>query len=57
MLIYFAVSNYRSIKDEAALSLAAGRGKEHRERNLHVPDMQGDVRATPRSVRRGDDPP
>ena len=49
MLIQLAVANYRSIKDEAALSLAAGPRREHRERNLHVPDMQGDVRATPRN--------
>lgn len=47
--IQLAVSNYHSIKDEAVLSQVAGTGREHRERNLHVPDMQGDVRATPRN--------
>ena len=47
MLIQFAVANYRSIKDEATLSLVAGPGGEHRERNVRVPVMQGDLRATP----------
>ena len=47
MLIQFAVANYRSIKDEATLSLVAGPGREHRERNVRVPVMQGDVRAVP----------
>ena len=47
VLIQFAVANYRSIKDEATISLAAGPGREHRERNVRVPAMQGDVRATP----------
>ncbi len=45
MLIQFAVDNYRSIKDEATLSLVAGPGEEHRERNVHMPVMQGNVRA------------
>ena len=47
MLIQFAVANYRSIRDEATLSLVAGPGGEHRERNVRTPVMQGDVRATP----------
>ena len=47
MLIQFAVANYRSIKGEATLSLVAGPGREHRERNVREPVMQGDVRATP----------
>ena len=47
MLIQFSVANYRSIKDEAVLSLVAGPGREHRERNVRVPVMQGDVRAVP----------
>ena len=47
MLIQFAVANYRSIKDEATLSLVAGPGREHRERNVRVPVMQGDVCAVP----------
>ena len=46
MLIQFAVANYRSIKDDATLSLVAGPGREHRERNVRVPVMQGGVRAT-----------
>ena len=47
MLIQFAVANYRSIKDEATLSLVAGPGREHRERNVLVPVMQADVRTIP----------
>ena len=47
MLIQFAVANYRSIKDEATLSLVAGPGREHRERNVRVPVMSAAVRATP----------
>ena len=45
MLIQFTAENYRSIKDEATLSLVAGPGKEHRERNVLVPAMKGDRRA------------
>ena len=41
MLIQFAVANYRSIKDEAVLSLVAGLGMEHRERNVRVSRMGG----------------
>ena len=47
MLIQFSVANYRSIKDEATLSLVAGPGREHRERNVRRPAMQGNVRAVP----------
>ena len=47
MLIQFAVANYRSIKDEATLSLVAGPGREHREGNVRVPAMRGDARPTP----------
>ena len=47
MLIQFSVANYRSIKDEAVLSLVAGPGREHRERNVRVPVMQGNVRTVP----------
>ena len=50
MLIQFTVANYRSIKDDATLSLVAGPGREHRERNVRVPVMQGGVRA-PRLLR------
>ena len=41
MLIQFVVANYRSIKDEAVLSLVAGPGMEHRERNVRVSRMGG----------------
>ena len=37
MLIEFAVTNYRSIRDEARLSLVAGAGKEHRYTNVLKP--------------------
>ncbi len=47
MLIQFSVANYRSIKEEATLSLVAGPGREHRECNVRVPVMRGDVRVTP----------
>ena len=46
MLIQFAVANYRSIKDEAVLSLVAGPGMEHRERNVRA-SLVGDPRAMP----------
>lgn len=39
MLIEFAVTNYRSIKDEARLSLVAGAGNEHRETNVFRPTL------------------
>lgn len=39
MLIEFAVTNYRSIKDEARLSLVAGTGMEHRETNVMKPAL------------------
>jgi len=41
VLIQFVVANYRSIKDEAVLSLAAGPGMEHRGRNVRVSRMGG----------------
>ena len=47
MLIQFSVANYRSIKEEATLSLVAGPGREHRECNVRLPVMQGGVRSTP----------
>ena len=47
VLIQFSVANYRSIKEEATLSLVAGPGGEHRERNVFVPVMQAEVRAMP----------
>lgn len=47
MLIDFSVSNFRSIRDEARLSLVAGAGKERRETNVIEPQLNGGVRATP----------
>lgn len=47
MLIQFTVANFRSIKGEATLSMVAGPGSEHRERNVRVPVMQGHARAMP----------
>ena len=47
VLIQFAVANYRSIKEEATLSLVAGPGGEHRDRNVLVPALQANVRTTP----------
>ena len=41
MLIQFAVANYRSIKDEAVLSLVAGPGMEHLEHNVRALRMGG----------------
>ena len=41
------MANYRSIKDEAVFSLVAGPGREHRERNVRVPLLQGDARTMP----------
>lgn len=39
MLIEFAATNYRSIKEEARLSMVAGTGKEHRESNVLRPTL------------------
>ena len=47
MLIQFSVENFRSIKDEVILSLVAGAGEEHRQRNVHTPTLRGDVPAMP----------
>ena len=47
MLVQFSVGNYRSINNQVTLSLVAGPGKEHRQRNVRVPAMQGDGRAIP----------
>ena len=47
MLIDFSVSNFRSIRDQARLSLVAGAGKERRETNVIEPHLNGGVRATP----------
>ena len=47
MLVQFSVENFRSIKDEVVLSLVAGAGEEHRQRNVHTPKLLGDVPAMP----------
>lgn len=47
MLIGFSVENFKSIKDEALLSLAATSAKEHRETHLSVPKLSKNVRPTP----------
>ena len=47
MLIEFSVENFRSIKNEARLSMAAGPGKEHRGRNVMIPELKQGVRAMP----------
>lgn len=47
MLVQFSVENFRSIKDEVVLSLVAGAGEEHRQRNVHTPTLRGDVPAMP----------
>lgn len=47
MLIEFSVENFKSIKNEARLSLAAGPGKEHRGKNVMIPELKQGVRAMP----------
>ncbi len=47
MLIEFSVENYRSIKDEAKLSLVAGPAKEHRATHVLSPEMSPGVRSIP----------
>lgn len=44
MLIEFSVANYRSIKDEARLSLVADRGREHRDTNVIELQLSGESR-------------
>lgn len=44
MLIEFAVTNYRSIKEEARLSFVAGSGNEHRETNVCRPELASSSR-------------
>ena len=44
MLIEFSVANYKSIKEEARLSLLADRGREHRETNLIEPGLPAETR-------------
>ena len=47
MLIEFAVENFRSIRDEARLSLVAGRGDEQRETHVVKPDLVGGAHNEP----------
>lgn len=47
MLIEFSVANFRSIKDEARLSLAANSATEHRSTHVMTPELQAGVRAMP----------
>lgn len=47
MLIEFSVANFRSIKDEARLSLAANAATERRATNVMIPELPGEVRAMP----------
>ena len=41
MLIEFSVANYKSIKDEAKLSLVASPAREHRDTHVISPDING----------------
>ena len=47
MLIEFSVENFRSIKEEARLSLVASRRGEYRETHLVTPDLTGGVDVDP----------
>lgn len=47
MLVEFSVENFRSIKDEVRISLAAGSGTEHRETHLVTPELNEGVRSVP----------
>ena len=47
MLVEFSVENFRSIKDEARLSLVAGPSKEHRETHLVTPELNEGIRSVP----------
>lgn len=47
MLIEFGVSNFKSIRDEARLSMVAGTGKEHRDSHLLAPRANGRVPSNP----------
>ena len=44
MLIEFSVTNFRSIKEEACLSLVAGHDKKHGDSNVMVPNLAEDAR-------------
>lgn len=47
MLIEFSVANFRSIKDEVRLSLAANAATEHRPTHVMMPELQAGVQAIP----------
>ena len=47
MIIEFSVKNYRSIKDEARLSLAANSDKALRETNVFAPTAENESRSIP----------
>ena len=47
MLIEFSVENFRSIREEARLSLVAGRAGEHRDTHLITPALTGGARVDP----------
>lgn len=47
MLIEFGVSNFKSIRDEARLSMVAGTGKEHRDSHLVATSANGRVPSNP----------
>ena len=47
MLIEFSVSNYKSIRAEATLSLVADGGSEHRDTNVFEPELASGVRSIP----------
>ena len=47
MIIEFSVGNYRSIKDEASLSLVANSDKALRETNVFVPKIENGPRSLP----------
>ena len=44
MLVEFSVTNFRSIKEEARLSLVAGNDKKHGDSNVVVPNLSEDAR-------------
>ena len=47
MLIEFGVSNFKSIRDEARLSMVAGTGKEHKDSHLVATRANGRVPSNP----------
>lgn len=47
MLVGFSVENFKSIKDEADLSLVAAPAKEHRDTHLSMPVLANRIRSVP----------